>query len=399
MRSLIKIFIITVLFFSIHAEAQNKTNDVNTNIEQIFRNHYKQYKDQEYFSGASLSIYIPEQTIKNYYIGNMSHEKNSEKISSKTLFQIGSITKSFTAAIILQLEKENKLSLDDPLKKWLPTYSKWSDISIKQLLNMTSGLPNYSDMPLWAAEEYQNPSRAWKEEDLIHFAYPSGKFSPPLKKGYAYTNTSYILAGLVIEKASDNHFTDELVRRTIKQAHLENTFYTGPLLDKKVQDRLAYAYNYNQYENPELVGKDVRDFNLSWAGAAGAVISNSEDIIKWVKALFVDDTLLDTTQKNKMMQIVSLSKGTAIKNTNKKDPYGFGLGVIQAFNNELGRYWFYEGQTLGFRATYMYMPCNGVIISSIFNSATNPENDHSGELMKAIYKSLLDQHSQLICKE
>ena len=99
-----------------------------------------------------------------------------------------------------------------------------------------------------------------------------------------------------------------------------------------------------------------------------------------------------------MMQIVSLSTGAPIEITSKKDPYGFGLGITQAFDKELGHYWFYEGETLGFRATYMYIPCNGVIISTIFNSATNAENDHSGPLIKEIYKIILNHHPQLVCQ-
>src|SRR5665213_146580 len=98
--------------------------------QDILNKHYQTYKDQEYFSGVALSIYTPKTSIANYYAGTESHEPNSKPISATSLFQIGSITKSFTAAIVLQLEKEKKLTLDSPLKTWLPSYDKWSTISI-----------------------------------------------------------------------------------------------------------------------------------------------------------------------------------------------------------------------------------------------------------------------------
>ena len=82
-------------------------------MQKILMTHYNQYKDQEYFSGAALSIYIPNDNIRNYYVGRVSHSPKSKLMSGDTLFQIGSITKSFTAAIILQLEKEGKLRLGE----------------------------------------------------------------------------------------------------------------------------------------------------------------------------------------------------------------------------------------------------------------------------------------------
>src|SRR6267378_733272 len=86
--------------------AKNSASDFDMKAQAILIQHYQKYKDLEYFSGGELSIYIPHQKIKNYYTGQISHAKNSSAVSANTLFQIGSITKSFTAAVILQLEKE-----------------------------------------------------------------------------------------------------------------------------------------------------------------------------------------------------------------------------------------------------------------------------------------------------
>ncbi|MDR3477876.1 MAG: serine hydrolase [Gammaproteobacteria bacterium] len=399
MLKFMKMFVAVILMSSTACWSADSDQSLEINVQKALLVDYKQYKDLEYYSGAALSVYIPKKAIKNFYVGQVSHVPDSEKVSSSTLFEIGSITKSFTAAILLQLEKEQKLHLNDSLKNWLPQYDKWSIVTLDALLNMTSGLPNYSETPLWNVASYQDPSHVFTNEELIQYVYPS-TFSPPLKTKYFYTNTGYTLLDLVIEKATHNTFNDELTKRTIHKINLQNTFYPVPAVPAEVEKRLAHGYNYNQYSNPPLVGKDLSQHNLSWAGAAGGIVSNSEDIIRWVKALFVEQDVLDAAQKIKLMQINSVLTGKPIKKLTASDPQGFGLGVAEGLDPEklFGHYWFYEGETLGFRALYVYTPCNGVIISSVFNSATDNENDHAKLLMKKIYELVLKQYPALQCK-
>ena len=380
------------------ASAKPSSATFDSGAQQMLASHYLKYKNAEYFSAISLSVNLPNEKIKNYYVGYTSHQANAPAITASTLFQIGSITKSFTAAIMLQLEKEGKFKLSDPIKHLLLAYPKWGDITVEQLLNMTSGLPNYSDTPLWNTQEYQHPTHTWSNQQLIDFVYPTNSLNPPRKSGYFYTNTGYILADMIVQKVTLEYFASELERRMIKPANLMNTFYPLPTMSSDLAERLAHGYNYNQYDNPALVGQDAQTNNLSWAGAAGGLISTSEDITKWVKALFIDETILDKTQKISLTRMVSVNTGKPIKQTSENEPRGFGLGVIQSYDKSIGRFWFYEGETLGYRALYMYVPCNQVIISSIFNSATNSENDHSKELMLGIYQLALQNHPKLACQ-
>jgi D-alanyl-D-alanine carboxypeptidase len=393
-----KLFITTIalLVTSVTYASAVQQTDFDDQVQQALAAHFKHYKDMEYFSGAAVSIYIPQQSIKNYYIGHVSHDLKSPLVSNKTLFQIGSITQSFTAAIVLRLEKAEKLKLTDSLQQWLPQYKKWPGLSIIQLLNMTSGLPNYADMPLLNAQLYYNPSRVWTNQELINFAYPQGKFLPPLKSGYFYTNTGYVLAALIVEKAGKTTFDSE-INRIIRLADLKNTTYVLQEPPPAMHAWLAHGYSYNQYDNAANVGRDIYDSNLSWAAAAGGLIANSEDIVKWVKALFMDNKILDQTLKNKLMSLISVADGKPLRQVTEDNPRAFGLGVAQNFDAVSGRYWFYEGKTLGFRALYLYQPCNGVIISAVFNSATHDENDHAGLLIQRIYQLINAQYPQLRC--
>jgi D-alanyl-D-alanine carboxypeptidase len=358
---------------------------LDDSVNSILSSHYATYAPKEYFSGIAVSVYKPGEPIKDYFIGQESHDKESKKIDANTLFEIGSITKSFTAALILQLKKESLLHTRDTIEHWLPEYEKWSSINITSLLNMTNGLPNYSDSPLMNAQQFSNPERKWKEKELIRFAYPDSQFSPPLKTGFFYTNTGYVLTGMIIELATQHNFQTEIQERLLKPADLQNTFYPIPKISKQVMTRLAHGYGFNPYTNPELVGKDVRMDDLSWSGAAGALLSNSTDVIKWVKALFVDDKILDTFEKKELMKLNSTATGKAIEETSATDKHGFGLGVSQGYDQDIGRFWYYEGQTEGFRALYIYVPATGIILSCIFNSSVESQNDHAHELLTKIY--------------
>lgn len=398
-------FLTGLCLFASNCMAATSQTVFDEHIKHLLSSHFDTYKQKEYFSGISLSIYLPGKMPlsenRNYYIGRVSHEPGSDKISGDTLFQIGSITKSFTAALALQLEKSDKLGLKDTIGKWLPDYPKWSPVSIESMLNMTSGLPNYSDTPLWNAEVYKNLSREWSDSELLDFVYPKGPFNPPLKDGYFYTNTGYILTSMIIEKAAGASLKQLYENHLFKAAGLTHTYYPIPRIDPVLQRKLAHGYNYNQYDNPALVGKDVTNNSMTWARAAGGIIATSEDVIKWVNALFASDAILNKAQKEKLMSLVSTQTGKPIPNTTKDDSRGFGLGVVQGYDPDImnGHYWFYEGQTLGYRAFYVYKPCNGIILSAIYNSSTNGENDQGAKVLVQIYKQIITDYPEYQCKD
>lgn len=397
--TILSLFICLSLSSVYAADKTKQKPSLKQSVQQVLKDYYNQYKTDEYFSGIALSIALPNQAIENFYVGKESHSKSSPPINEKTLFSIGSITKSFTAARILQLEAEGKLKLDDPIIKYLPQYKKWGHITIEQLLNMSSGLPNYSDSATFNYLDSQTLTTIWNDLDLIAIVYPPEDLNPPLRKGYMYTNTGYVLASLIIESLTNNNFKASLQSELLEPLNLSSSFYPISEYSDEAQGRMASAYAYNQYDNPEILGKNVKTNNLTWAGAAGGIVSNPEDIIKWVKEIFIGNKILNAKQKQKMQALVSLKTGKPITTTTAEDPRGFSLGLIQAYNDKIGRYWFYQGETLGFRALYMYMPCNKIIIATTINSATNGENDHAGVLVQKVYGAILQKYPQYQCRD
>ena len=131
------------------------------------------------------------------FTGKVGRDPDAGPVDQDTLYQIGSTSKSFTVAVLLQLEAAGKLSINDTLGKWLPEYPAWKDVTIRRLLNMTSGIPTYSETEFMSRAWANEPMRAFTLKELANAAYPSATNQLPVTKGYFYSNTNYALAGCI----------------------------------------------------------------------------------------------------------------------------------------------------------------------------------------------------------
>ncbi len=366
---------------------------------KLLPDHATHYQDTEYYSGASLSISIPNDKTYNYFYGKLSHENSSHSVDKNSLFEIASITKSFTSAIMLQLEKEGAISLAAALGEYLPQYDRWKDVTLLSLMNMTSCLPNYSNVPDFISASFNELNRMWTDDQLIDIAYPKSKLTPPFRKGFYYSNTDYILAGKIIKLHSKTALGEIYNKRLFAPAGLNNTFYAEAKFSPHILSNYVHGYSYNPYYFPSQIGKDMMGDNLSSTGASGAIISTTEDITKWVKALFIDNKILGEDQKNKLMALVSETTGKPISDVSSLEPEAYGLGVSKEYNSDHPResMWKYEGRMLGSRAAYTYTPCNKVIIAAAFNSSPDDQNDHMDELLNAAYELIIRHHPKLRC--
>lgn len=135
---------------------------------------------------------------------------------------------------------------------------------------------------------------------------------------------------------------------------------------------------------------DVTYFSLSYAGAAGAIVSNSEDITHWVRALLTPNNVLPKKQLEELITLVSVKTGKPLKTPNEEDPNGVGLGIGLSYVDKdfPGLMFNYEGMTMGYRAQYIYIPNKNLIISAITNSSIEQENDHLMELIGNVYEAI-----------
>lgn len=287
----------------------------------------------------------------------------TQPLTSTNLYQIGSITKSFIAAIILQLESayEPQFNINHKLSVYFPEYPQWGDITIKQLLNMTSGIPDYLAEEAYLKELAKNPSRLWRPVEQVNFVVNKPLLFVPGER-WGYSNTNYILLDLLIKKLTGHSAEEEINYRFLRpdNANGLNLSYSQYNLDYPAHLYFKMVHGYRFGGN---IGKfvplkaDVSLYNLSYAGAAGAMVSNTQDINQWVRALFSKDKILPAKQLKELTSLVSTKSGKPIVQLNKNDPNGFGLGIGASYiETPVPELIFnFEGMTMGYRAQYIYI--------------------------------------------
>jgi D-alanyl-D-alanine carboxypeptidase len=341
------------------------------------------FRTSEHVSAAALTVSMPgHRRAVDVGAGTMRFG-GGRPVSRTSMWQIGSNTKAFTSVLLLQLEAMHRLSINDTLGKWLPQYPQWRRVTIKSLLNMTSGIPAYDNQSAFWSAYAAHPYRNLSPRQLVKYA-ERGKPTT----GYSYSNTNYILAGMIIAKAGHRSFAHQLETRIIKPLHLRNLSYRADYYPRRVTRREPAGYFFtNQIpEFSRFMGRDVSRQTLSYGQAAGGIIATTRDMTIWERALY-RGRLLPAKQQGELLSLVSKATGKPIKRTSLRDPDGYGLGVGQGTNTIWGTFWFYEGATLGFRTLHLYFPRSGVIMAMGLNS--QPSQDHIADLAALVYNTLV----------
>jgi D-alanyl-D-alanine carboxypeptidase len=335
----------------------------------------------EHISADSLRVTFPGSRPAISLATGTTRYDGGPPVSASALWQIGSNTKAFTAVIMLQLEAEGKLSISDPIGKWLPQYPAWRHITIRQLLDMTSRIPDYLYQPAFDTTFAADPATRFTAARLV--SYAAGLPLGPA--GYHYTNTDYILAQMIIEKVTRDTYADQLTRRIIIPLRLHTTClapYTCPPSDAAA---MPAGYFYLAGAPPSLFGKAMPRLALTWAQATGGIVSSLADMTTWDRALY-QGRLLPPRQQRQLESLVSEATGKPIRRTTAADPNGYGLGVHQVFNPQTGIIWDYEGQAFGARVLHLYLPRTGLLIAVAANSSAT--NDDLSDLSGAVYQTL-----------
>jgi D-alanyl-D-alanine carboxypeptidase len=339
----------------------------------------------EHVSAAAMSVSLADRdSTLDVSAGTMTFG-GSEPVPPSSVWQTGSNTKAFTSVLLLQLEAEGRLSIDDPLGRWLPEYPQWRDVTIRRLLNMTSGIATYDQQPAFQEDYTADPQTRFSAEELV--GYVTG--APPTA-GYSYSNTNYVLAELILERVSGTSYRDLLRERIIEPLGLRDTYYRAHLYPPAVTSREPAGYYFDDRVPgfAGLVGRDVSRNTLSWARAAGGMISTTSDLAVWARALYAC-RLLPPAQQAELTGLVSTATGEPIEQTSPADPSAFGLGVAQQTAEPLGTFWLYEGSTLGFRVLHVYLPESGLIMALGLNS--HPADNQIALLALSVYDTLVGQ--------
>ncbi|MDG4850149.1 serine hydrolase domain-containing protein [Peribacillus frigoritolerans] len=248
-------------------------------------------------------------------------------------FRIGSVTKTFIATVLLQLAGENRLNLDDSIEKWLPGVIQGNgydsnQITIRQILNHTSGFADYIKSKDF---DIKDTKKSYTAEEFVKMGISlPPDFAPG--KGWSYSNTGYVLLGILIEKVTGNSYAEEVENRIIEPLELSNTFLPG---NSTVIPGTKHARGYERYDGES----ELKDVTYSNPGSSdGDLISTADDLNKFFSYL-LSGKLLKEQQLKQMLTTVP----TGIEGID-----GYGLGIYETKLPSHVSIWGHGGGVPGF---------------------------------------------------
>ncbi|HDR7447694.1 TPA: beta-lactamase family protein [Bacillus toyonensis] len=266
------------------------------------------------------------------YAAGIADVRTKKPMKADFRFRIGSVTKTFIATVLLQLSGENRLNLDDSIEKWLPGVIQGNgydgnQITIRQILNHTSGIADYMNSKDF---DIMDTKKSYTAEEFVKMGISlPPEFAPG--KGWSYSNTGYVLLGILIEKVTGNSYAEEIENRIIEPLDLSNTFLPG---NSSVIPGTKHARGYIQLDGASEL-KDVTYINPG--SSDGDMISTADDLNKFFSYL-LSGKLLKEQQLNQMLTTVPTDReGT-----------GYGLGIVEFKLPNGVSVWGHRGSVLGF---------------------------------------------------
>lgn len=276
-----------------------------------------------------------------------------EPVTADTRFAYRSITKSFVGTVILQLADEKRLSLEDPVSKYVAGVPNGDRITIAELGDMRSGLANYSAQPGLGAMLSKDPARDPKTSELLALSYAVKSVAPGT--AYEYSNTNTLLLGEVIRKVTGDDWATAVDQRLLRPLKLESV-------------RTGFVAGSENAAGFQLAdGKIVEQLPVvapGWFGAAGALTGNAADLATWGRSLGSGSLVSQDAQRWRLEQFGSTADDPA---SPLYDDYGFAMG---RFSGWIG----HTGTGLGFQGLVMYDPATQHVISVLINgTGENPD--------------------------
>jgi CubicO group peptidase (beta-lactamase class C family) len=274
----------------------------------------------------------------------------------QTKFEIGSITKQFTAAAILQLVQAGKICLDDKLNRYFPDFPKADSVTIQMLLTHTSGIKNYTEIP-----EFSKICTLPFEKDTMVALIKKQPFDFSPGSQMSYSSSGYYLLGYIIEKVTGKSYSDYVFENVIQKAGLKNTSVN--------RWDTVLSYRAKGYRKTPTEWKNAFYISMEGPYSAGAIISTTEDLYQWNNALF-SDKILSRDLFTKMT-------------TPYLNHYGYGL-IIDTFQNHLRIA--HSGGIPGFASSLSRFPSDEVIIAGLSNN----ENTHIDGIVNSLACIIFD---------
>jgi D-alanyl-D-alanine carboxypeptidase len=360
MRKIITVFIVCLLLtLAVHGQTgvANQT-DLKTALQAKLDEWHKAGS----FPGATFGLVLANGESFGLAVGFSDRETKTAMMPTDRMLA-GSVGKTFAAATALQLIKEGKISLDDKVEKYLgrePWFSRLpnaKDITVRQLMNHTSGLVRYEFKEQFTKDLTANPEKVWKPAELVAYLLDE---KPPFEagKGWDYSDTNYIVLGMIIEKVTGRKFYDEANRRLLKPLKLTNTIpQDGPRLKGVVQ---GYAGPSNPFGGKDAMiedGKFVVNPQFEWTG--GGYASTAQDLARWAKMIYEGKAF----SPDLLPQVLDGFSAPMLGRETK-----YGLGVIIR-KTPAGTSYGHSGFFPGYMTDIMYFPERKVAVAVQVNTS------------------------------
>ena len=280
-------------------------------------------------------------------------------------FRVASVTKTFVATVVLQLAEAGALRLDDPLARWVPGFPGAGAVTIRQLLDHTSGIPDYGRAPGIGKRLLADRDRRWSTADVLALVAGTRRDAAP-GRAYSYSNTNYVLLGEVIRAVTGAGWAEEVRRRVIDPLGLRGTFVAGAEPGAE-RGAVAPVAGYFDADND---GHTENVWDRPWAsletseGAAGALVSTGPDLARFVTALF----------RGELLTPASLAAMTREGPHHPRfSNYGLGVEILRPDYETV--VWGHGGSLPGFRSAMWYLPDRGVAIVVLANEWRSDPGD------------------------
>ncbi len=337
--------------------------------EKIIDNLYSSLKEKEY---PGVAVLVAQDEKVRYRKGfGYADIKNKIVVTPDTKFRIGSVTKQFTGAAILKLQENNLLSVNDKLSKFIPDFPRGDEVTIHHLLTHTSGIHSYTGK----SDFLDRVTKTISPDSLIaYFKNDPYDFNPGDR--FLYNNSGYFLLGYIISKVSGKSYGDYLKQTFFDPLGMTNTgvHYSGIKLDHEAK---GYSKKGDKYE-------ESLNWDMSWAGAAGALYSTVDDLHKWNQALY-GGKAISTKSLDAALTPVTLNNNAL---TGQK--YGYGLGLTEYRGMDIVTH---SGGLHGFLSQLAYYPKEKMTVVMYTNTSDPEINFNPNKIAEAFLWNKLDSQS------
>ncbi|BAY83770.1 serine-type D-Ala-D-Ala carboxypeptidase [Calothrix parasitica NIES-267] len=318
---------------------------------------------------SSLGVNVAINDEKHgFWLGSagFSDINAGNNLENNQSFYIYSITKTFVSVCLLKLIENRLLNLEDTISKWLPKISFPNSVTLRRLLNHTSGVPDYTSLKEYLPSVRENPSIPWTHKKVIELTC-SGNLDFEPGEGFYYSNTGYMLLYKVIEAVTKKSFAEVLQKEIFDKLDFKNTYVAHQVDTKNI-----LTPGYCRFLNSEIkIENVIPRYHPDWC-ATGLIVSNVEEVVKFFDAVF-SGKLLNNQSLKEMQTLVDIG---VRQRWYRKACYG--LGIMADPESKYGIKYGHGGDGPGYNTFAMHLPdfCGRKLSLAIFCNTSMMEHPY-----------------------